>query len=170
MPHRRRHVIALSLIFILTSTLAPAASGDDVRDPDDVSGKLDFKRLSATKRRRVDNAIVTMTFHDGFRPRALKKPNALFLWIDVNVDGNADFKGTIRFTRRGILMEIDDLGGSDPFNPLPVFRLENDTYRVVLPSRQPYNTRGRKAFFATSRFCSPTCVTDRVPDADWVRT
>ena len=111
-----------------------------------------------------------MTFHDGFRPQALKKPNALFLWIDVNVDGNADFKGTIRSTRRGILMEIDDLGGSDPFNPLPVFRLEHDTYRVVLPSRQPYNTRGRKAFFATSKYCSTTCVTDRVPDAEWVGT
>jgi hypothetical protein len=151
--------------------LAPSpASGDDARDPDDVSGKLDFKRLSATKRGRVDNAIVTMTFHDGFRPQALKKPNALFLWIDVNIDEDADFKGTIRFTRRGILMEIDDLGASDPFNPLPVFRLENDTYRVVLPSRQPYNTRGRKAFFATSKFCSPTCVADRVPDVEWVGT
>jgi hypothetical protein len=149
---------------------ASVASGDDARDPDDVTGKLDFKRLSATKRRRVDNAIVTMTFHDGFRPQALKKPNALFLWIDVNVDEDADFKGTIRFTRRGILMEIDDLGGSDPFNPLPVFRLEHDTYRVVLPSRQPYNTRGTKAFFATSKFCSPTCVADRVPDVGWVRT
>jgi hypothetical protein len=149
---------------------ASVASGDDARDPDDVTGKLDFKRLSATKRRRVDNAIVTMTFHDGFRPQALKKPNALFLWIDVNVDEDADFKGTIRFSRRGILMEIDDLGGSDPFNPLPVFRLEHDTYRVVLPSRQPYNTRGAKAFFATSKFCSPTCVADRVPDAGWVRT
>ena len=159
------------MIVVLSLFLAPpGASGDDVRDPDDVSGKLDFKRLSATKRRRIDNAIVTMTFHDGFRPQALQKPNALFLWIDVNVDANADFKGTIRSTRRGILMEIDDLGGSDPFNPLPVFRLEHDTYRVVLPSRQPYNTRGRKAFFATSKYCSTTCVTDRVPDAEWVGT
>lgn len=75
----------------------------------------------------------------------MKKPNALSLWLDVNVDGSADFNGTIRS-----LMKIDDLGGADGLNPLPAFRLENDTYRVVLPSRQPYNRRGRKAFFATS--------------------
>ena len=112
-----------------------------------------------------------MTFQDGFRSQALTRPNALFLWIDVNIDGNADFKGTIRSTRRGILMEIDDLGGSDPLNPLPVFRLEHDRYRVVLPSRQPYNTRGRKAFFATSKYCSTTCFSrDRVPDVGWVGT
>jgi hypothetical protein len=111
-----------------------------------------------------------MTFHDGFRPQALKRPNALFLRIDVNVDGKTDFKGTIRPTRRGIFMGIDDLGASDPINPLPVFRLEHDTYRVVLPSGQPYNTRGRKAFFATSKYCSTTCVADRVPDVDWVGT
>jgi hypothetical protein len=168
-PHRRRH--GLAAIVVLALMLTPtAASGDDVRDPDDVAGKLDLKRLSATKRRRIDNAIVTMTFHDGFRPRALKEPNALFLWIDVDVDGDADFKGRIRFTRAGTLMEIDDLRGPDRLNPLPAFRLENDTYRVVLPSRQPYNTRGGKAFFATSRFCSATCVADQIPDAEWVRT
>ena len=171
MPHRNRLAPVIAVLVALASILVPtAASGNDVRDPDDVSGKLDFKRLSATKRRRIDNAIATMTFHDGFRPQALKKPNALFLWIDVNVDGDADFKGTIRSTRIGILMEIDDLGGRDPFNPLPVFRLAHDTYRVVLPSRQPYNTRGRKAFYATSKYCSTTCVTDRVPDAGSVGT
>ena len=171
MPHRNRLAQVTAVLVTLALILAPTvASGNDVRDPDDVSGKLDFKRLSATKRRRIDNAIATMTFHDGFRPQALKKPNALYLWIDVNVDGNADFKGTIRSTRIGILMEIDDLGGRDPFNPLPVFRLAHDTYRVVLPSRQPYNTRGRKAFYATSKYCSTTCVTDRVPDAGWVGT
>jgi hypothetical protein len=170
-PHRNRLARGTAVLVALALILAPTvASGNDVRDPDDVSGKLDFKRLSATKRHRIDNAIATMTFHDGFRPQALKKPNALFLWIDVNVDGDADFKGTIRSTRSGILMEIDDLGGRDPFNPLPVFRLAHDTYRVVLPSRQPYNTRGRKAFYATSKYCSTTCVTDRVPDAGWVGT
>ena len=172
MPHRNRLALVIAVVVVaLALILAPtAASGNDVRDPDDVSGKLDFKRLSATKRRRIDNAIATMTFHDGFRPQALKKPNALFLWIDVNVDGNADFNGTIRSTRSGILMDVDYLRGSDPFNPLPVFRLAHDTYRVVLSSRQPYNTRGRKAFYATSKYCSTTCLTDRVPDADWVGT
>jgi len=170
-PHRNPLAPVIAVLVALSLILAPTvASGNDVRDPDDVSGKLDFKRLSATKRRRIDNAIATMTFHDGFRPQALKKPNALFLWIDVNVDGDADFKGTIRSTRIGILMKIDDLGGRDQFNPLPVFRLAHDTYRVVLPPRQPYNTRGRKAFYATSKYCSTTCVTDRVPDAGSVGT
>jgi hypothetical protein len=168
-PASAGRLAAVVLVAALLGGLAPAAAlAEQARDPDDVAGKLDYKKLTATKRRRKDSAIVTMVFHDGFRPQALKKPNALVLWIDVNVDDDADFKGTVHDGRGGILIHLDELGGSHSLNPLPVFRLAKDTYRVVLPSGQPYDTPGKKAFFATSKFCSTMCSRDRVPDAGWV--
>jgi hypothetical protein len=162
---------ALGVVATLLACLAPAAAvAEQVRDPDDVAGKLDYQKLAATKRRRKDSAIVTVVFHEGFRPQALKKPDGLTLWIDLNVDGDADFKGSIHDGRGGLLIHLDDLGGSHSLNPLPVFRLAKDTYRVVLPSGQPYNTPGKKAFFATSVFCAAACSRDRVPDAGWAKS
>jgi hypothetical protein len=170
MRRRIRKCLVLCIAGALAVAVPSVALANEIRDPDDVTGKLDFKKLAASKRSRRTSAVVTMVFFEGFRVQALKKPNGLTVGIDVNVDGNQDFRGTIHYTRGGLFMKLDDLGGSDPFNPLPVFRLAKDTYRVVLPSGQPYNTSGKKAFFATSKSCPSACTRDRAPDAGWLKT
>jgi hypothetical protein len=169
-PRLARVVAAAAAVVTLSGLSPSAALAEQVRDPDDVAGRLDYRKLAATKRRRKDNAIVTMVFQRGFRTRTLRKPNGLVVWIDVDVDGREEFKGAIHDSRGGLLIHLDRVGRSDRFNPLPVFRLAPDTYRIVLPSGQPYNSPGRKAYYATSAYCSTTCIRDRVPDAGWLTT
>lgn len=170
-PGRIARIVAAAAVAAAGSGLLPStAAADQIRDANDVAGRLDYRKLAASKRGRRDNAIVTMAFQRGFRPRALRKPNGLGVWIDVDVDGREDFRGAIHDGRGGLLIHLDDLRRSRRLNPLPVFRMAPDVYRVVLPSGQPYNTRGRKAFYATSAYCATSCIRDRVPDAGWLRT
>ncbi len=171
-PHLRTHRIAAAATAALLLSLA-ASAAVAATDPNDVAGKLDLHRLTATKDSKNAPLTVTVRTFPSWKKSILAAsgPNRLIVLFDTDGDGVSDFSGMVEFAGGALSVLIS--GSGQAFEPLEATRPTNRSVRFTVPGGSPPNPAGDLDVAARSRYldsgvsCKPPCR-DRLPDSGWV--
>jgi hypothetical protein len=169
---RRLALLAVPLVFAVPLALATTTA----TDPNDVSGKLDFKKAVAVR----DGKLLhfTITTYDSWASKVLQASgpgtshpspgtNRLTVLYDRNGDGRADFTGVIVYWQKHLSLWIS--GKSSNFEPLPVKRPTAKSASFTHPVDVFFKTpKGTKTLgiAVTSRYEG---VKDRIPNHGWMK-
>jgi hypothetical protein len=148
-----------------TTTQQPAAL-----DPDDVSGQLDLRDLTA--KRNGDLLSVSVKTYDPWSSNVLVGsptdvgPNRLTIFYDIDLDGHSDRRGRVIFAGGRLSLFLS--GGGQQFEAVPVERPNNVTAQYVHPvdiffvgaSSQTDIQIRAESFYNGEK--------DRAPDHGWV--
>jgi hypothetical protein len=152
-----------------TTTTAPKPAGND---PDDVDGQLDMRDLNAT--RTGDLLAVSLKTFEPWSSNVLvgtplkAGTNQLTILYDVDLDGEADYRGKVIFAGGALSVFIS--GSGSEFEPIPVERPNDETAQFVHPV---------DVFFVSSGASSESDIQirakslyngqeDRAPDSGWL--
>lgn len=166
--HRRSAVVALALTVLVL--LPQSAFAGRVRDPADSAGPIDVRFFAAVKTSATADMYLTIGLYSKLNNGVPVAPDAIVIYIDVNNDSSADFKGVIRWSSsaKALRMQMYDLGGSSPFAPIKVTHPHPRILRVRLLPGKPWNLTGFQQLYAVANSCATMCGHDRAPDAGWV--
>ena len=176
----RPMAMIVAVLAVVPLHAGPAGAGCCITsthaDADDVSGKLDLRRVGYVKQDPSSPMRVTVRTYPGWPARLLNKGsgNTLRVKLDVDPDPQADFTLTVK--RVGGVLEVFVRSQDEVFESLPARHPDRRTIRFRIPggdsSVNP--SHGGLRIRAVSRFvasaeCDPAsggavCV-DRAPDA-----
>ena len=163
----RRSVLLFAAVALLVLVPAPGAGGATATDPNDAASRVDVKRVSVSK--LADDAPVTVTirFWQGSADGVLTAPNRVEVWFLCPACASPAYRGIITYRPGpGVLrVRLDDLGGSDPFGPIPVDRPQPNVLTFKVKAGVAFNAPGVvSAFVRSYDHCASACVRDRAPD------
>lgn len=167
----RTLLAALSAAAVLLSA-APAGAAE-VRDPNDVPGKLDLKRLVGRRNAEGILRIRIETWGNWKKSllNAKTTRNRLFVLFNVDEDPKPEYVGKIMASKGKLFMTIR--GSGSVFEPLPVRKPAGNAVTTIVPGNSPPNPEGPLRLAARSRYvsdfgkCTEGCV-DRAPNGGWL--
>jgi hypothetical protein len=170
---RRLALLAVPLVFAVPLALATTTA----TDPNDVSGKLDFKKAVAVRDGKV--LRFTLTTYDAWASKILQGrfgasrpaagPNAMTVLYDVNRDGRADYTGRIVYFQKYLGLWISGVHRMSNFEPLPVKRPTAKSASFIHPVDifwSPSTGTKTLGIAVTSRYGG---ARDRIPNHGWMK-
>jgi hypothetical protein len=171
-PHAsaRRLALAFGLAVAVVMGGMPIAVAGTATDPDDVGGRLDLRRIAATRDATTGTLTVTVTTWGSWPEDVLRATgsNRLTVSVDVDVDGVAD--ALVRILRSGgrLLAQVRIAG--QVAEQVAATRPGPRRVRFALPEGSAANPAGLVGVAAGSRFRGAGCrpCSDRAPDDGWL--
>ncbi len=163
----RRAVFAAVLLALLP-TAAGAGLAVGVVDPNDVPGRLDLELVRGVRTASGQPITFTIRTQAPFE-RAVLGPaaNWVKVFLNVDVDSNVDYVGTIKKT--GTTLSVFFSGQGDNFEAIAVQRPNQRTMRFTVPGGAPLAPNGPVSMLVQSHFvnattCSRGCL-DAAPNS-----
>lgn len=169
---RRRS--SLALLSLVIGLLVPSAAwAVFATDPNDTPGKLDLRRVTAT-RSAAEILTVTVRTWDGWQKSILPQtgsPNRLFVLFSTDADGSIEYKARI-VNLGGSLVALLS-GQGQQFEPIPVTRPSSAHVRFAFPADVLVDADENLGVAARSIYqdglCPASC-SDRAPNTGLIAT
>jgi len=168
----RTQMLVASLATLAVLLAAAPAGATQASDPEDVSGKLDLKQITATKADATAPLHITIVTYENWKKKALSDSghNRVFVLFNTDSDSKAEYVGEIYESGGNLVMVIT--GSGSAFEPLPVRHPNGHTLKTVVPGSSPPNPDGNVGVAAKSRYtdagdCATACK-DRAPNGGWL--
>ena len=140
-----------------------AALAATVSDPNDVSGKLDLRSVTATR----SGGLITVTVRtwDSWTNSVVGQASAnrLFVLFDPDLDGTTEYKGRILYSGGALILLVT--GQGQAYEPVAVTRLSGTKVSFTFPVDVLVSVDDDLQVAASSRYLG---VKDRAPDSGWL--
>jgi hypothetical protein len=150
-----RRAVLVAVLLVLLPTAAGAGSFVQVTDPNDVAGKLDLELVKGVRSASGQPITFTIRMQAPFAKADLgPASNWVKVFLNVDVDANVDYVGTIKKT--GTTLSVFFRGQGNNFEALPVLRPNLRTMRFTVPGGAPLAPNGPVSMIVQSHYVNTT--------------
>jgi hypothetical protein len=150
-----RRAVFVAVLLALLPTAAGAGLSVSVTDPNDVPGRLDLELVRGVRTASGQPITFTIRTQSPFE-RAVLGPaaNWVKVFLNVDIDSNVDYIGTIKKT--GTTLNVFFSGQGANFEPIAVRRPSQRSLRFTVPGGAPLAPNGPVSMLVQSHFVNST--------------